>query len=75
MEKDSHLGRLLELADLVLEKLYARVEAADPMELNPQAMKHITGVMKDLKDIRAGTHDNAGHITVVFLGEGEQYSA
>ena len=75
MDKDSHLGRILELADLVLEKLYARVEAADPMELNPQAMKHITGVMKDLKDIHAGTRDDAGSITVVFLGEGEQYSA
>ena len=75
MEKDTNLGRLLQLAELVLEKLYARVEAADPTELNPQAMKHITGVMKDLKDIHAGTRDDPGHITVVFLGEGEQYSA
>lgn len=68
-------GKLLCLADKILEKLSARVDASDPMELNPQAMKHITGVMKDLKDIQSGAQESdAGVIQVVFQGELEVYS-
>ena len=65
---------LLAVAQLLLEKLTQRVRDAGPQELNPQAMKHITGVLKDLKDIRSGAADDArGQLTVVFTGDWEEY--
>ena len=65
---------LLAVAQLLLDKLTERVRDATAAELNPQAMKHITGVMKDLKDIRSGAADNTpGQLTVVFSGPWEEY--
>ena len=62
------------VAALLLDKLTQRVREATAQELNPQAMKHITGVLKDLKDIRGGTEDkDPGQLTVVFSGEWEEY--
>ena len=60
------------VAQLLLDKLTEKVRTAPPAELNPQAMKHITGVLKDLKDIRSGAADSTqGQLTVVFTGEWE----
>ena len=49
---DQREEKLLALADQILEKLSRRVSAEDADTLNPQALKHITGVMKDLRDLQ-----------------------
>ena len=74
-KKEKRLHRLQSVADTIIEKLEVRVSALDPLEMNPQALKHITGVMKDLKDIQsADGGEETGKITVVFTGELEEYS-
>lgn len=78
MEKKDkqRLQKLQAVGDVILNKLKLRVESLDPMEMNPQMLKHFTGVMKDLKDIHAaaGPDSGSGQITVVFAGELEAYS-
>lgn len=78
MDKKSsqRLRKLQGVGDVVLEKLRLRVDSLEPMEMNPQMLKHMTGVMKDLKDIlTASVEDTANTgITVVFTGELEEYS-
>jgi len=75
-KQEKRLKRLQAVADMVVEKLEVKVAALEPLEINPQALKHITGVMKDLKDIQsAGTDtEDTGKITVVFTGELEEFS-
>ena len=69
------LKKLQGVGDVVLEKLRLRVDSLDPMEMNPQMLKHMTGVMKDLKDIlTVSGEETGGGITVVFTGELEDYS-
>lgn len=63
--------KLLELADMLLDKLRICVERWQPEQLNPQMMKHATGVLKDLKDIRTGADPEAAQVTVVFEGKWE----
>ncbi len=75
-KKTQRLRKLQGVGDVVLEKLRLRVDSLEPMEMNPQMLKHMTGVMKDLKDIlTASGEETAGSITVVFAGELEEYSA
>ena len=73
---NDRLERLQQLADTVLEKLCSRVEEEMPMKLEVQTLKHITGLIKDLKDIHMSGRqtDNAGQITVVFEGDMEALS-
>ena len=44
--------RLQSVADKLLDKVEALVESGDPMYMNSQAMKHISGVLKDIKEIQ-----------------------
>lgn len=46
------LEKMQSLADMILEKIRIRIEQTEPGEINPQTLKHLTGVMKDLKDIQ-----------------------
>ena len=39
------------LADIILDKIRICVEQTKPENVSPQSFKHITGIMKDLKDI------------------------
>lgn len=48
----ARMEKMQALADTILEKLRIRVEQTQPEEINPQTFKHMTGVMKDLKDIQ-----------------------
>lgn len=48
----ARLEKMQALADTILEKIRIRVEQTQPEDINPQAFKHMTGVMKDLKDIQ-----------------------
>lgn len=70
---DQREEKLLALADQILEKLTRRVAAEDADTLNPQALKHITGVMKDLRDLQQDAKDT-GAITVTFAGQWEPYN-
>lgn len=71
------LKKLQTLADLLLDKLKDRIEAEDPQTMNPQAIKHITGVMKDIRDIQLTRPEEdlkSAQLTVCWEGEWEKYS-
>ena len=71
------LERLQKIADMLTEKLQQRVALEDPATMNPQAIKHITGVLKDLRDIqltRPEQERDVSAITVLWEGEVAQYS-
>ena len=51
-QKVSRAEKLQSVADKLLSKVEALVEASDPMEMDTQAMKHISGVLKDIKEIQ-----------------------
>ena len=40
------------VADEILEKIRLRVGLEEPETMNPQSLRHLTGVLKDLKDIQ-----------------------
>ena len=65
--------KLLRLADTILDKLTQRINSEEGDTLNPQALKHITGVMKDIRDLQQDATDT-GQITVTFAGEWEPYN-
>ncbi len=65
--------KLLRLADTILEKLTRRLQSEEGDTLNPQALKHITGVMKDIRDLQQDAKDT-GEILVTFSGEWEPYN-
>ena len=44
--------RLQSVADKLLDKVEALVETGDLVYMNSQAMKHISGVLKDIKEIQ-----------------------
>jgi len=73
----ARLEKLQRLADTILDKLKHKVELEDPEQMNPQSLKHITGVMKDLRDIqltRTDTDRDSMQVTVLWEGELERYS-
>ncbi len=49
MEEFERLERLYQLADMVVDKLRSVLEAG---EMTPQGLKHITGTMKDIKEVQ-----------------------
>lgn len=51
-QQATRAARLQTVADKLLGKVEALVEASDPMEMDTQAMKHISGVLKDIKEIQ-----------------------
>lgn len=44
--------RLQTVADKLLGKVEGLLDSLDPVELDTQAMKHISGVLKDIKEIQ-----------------------
>ena len=68
---------LQSLADTIAQKLRLRLEAEDPQTMNPQAIKHITGMLKDLRDIQLTRPDSTAdslQLTVCWEGVPESYS-
>ena len=54
-QKVSRAERLQSVADKVLNMIEALVDACDPTEMDTQSMKHISGVLRDIKELqRAG---------------------
>ena len=50
-QKVSRAERLNVAADLLLERVVALVGNGDPPDMDTQGMKHISGILKDLKEI------------------------
>ena len=50
--KVDRAAKLLDVSDLLLEKVRAALESYDDIPLDSQSMKHISGVLKDLKEIQ-----------------------
>lgn len=50
-QKLSSAEKLNKAADLLLERVVALVINGDPLDMDTQGMKHISGVLKDLKEI------------------------
>ena len=48
----SRAEKLQSAADMLLGKVVALIEASDPIEMDTQSMKHISGVLKDIKEIQ-----------------------
>lgn len=55
--KVSSIERLETVADKVLVKIEAYIDACDPVEIDTQSMKHISGVLKDIKDVMRNRKD------------------
>ena len=51
-QKVSRAEKLNNAADMLLGKVVALIEASDPMDMDTQAMKHISGVLRDIKEIQ-----------------------
>jgi DNA-binding GntR family transcriptional regulator len=49
--------RLQTVADKVLNMVEAYIEASDPTEIDTQSMKHISGVLKDIKEVQRYSKD------------------
>ena len=49
MNEIERLNKLWELGDLVAHKVKEHLETA---EVNPQGLKHLTGVLKDIRDVQ-----------------------
>lgn len=50
-------SRLETVADKVLDIVEAYIEASDPTSIDTQSMKHISGVLKDIKDVKRNGKD------------------
>ena len=61
------LSALQEIADTLTEKLRKRVDMEDAQNMNPQTVKHITGILKDLRDLQLTTADTQREGTTVTL--------
>ena len=56
-QKVSSIERLESVADKVLNKVEAYIDACDPTAIDTQSMKHISGVLKDIKDVMKNRKD------------------
>lgn len=50
-QKVSRAERLNDATEMLLKIAVAQMQARDPMEIDTQEMKHISGVLKDIKEI------------------------
>ena len=56
-QEASRASRLQTVADKVLKMVEAYIEASDPLEIDTQSMKHISGVLKDIKEVQRSPKD------------------
>lgn len=50
--KVDRAARLLDVSDLLLEKVRKLIDSDDKIAMDTQGMKHLSGVLKDLKEIQ-----------------------
>ena len=70
------LCRLQQTADVILDRINRHLELTDAGELTPQAFKHYSGTLKDIRDIHLQRIDEevSSAITVELGQELEDYS-
>lgn len=56
-QKVSSIERLEAVADKVLDKVEAYIDACDPTGIDTMSLKHISGVLRDIKDVKRGRKD------------------
>ena len=56
-QKVSSIERLETVADKVLDIIEAHINALDPIEVDTQSLKHISGVLKDIKEVKRNRKD------------------
>ena len=56
-QKVSSATRLETVADKVLDIIEAHINALDPLEVDTQSLKHISGVLKDIKEVKRNGKD------------------
>ena len=56
-QKVSRAERLQNVADKLLAIVEARVDASDPTGMDTQSMKHISGILKDIKEVQRSPKD------------------
>ena len=53
----SRASRLETVADKVLDMVEAYIDASDPTEIDTQSLKHISGVLRDIKEVKRNGKD------------------
>ncbi len=56
-QKVDRATKLQTVADKVLNMVEAYIEASDPTAIDTQSMKHISGVLKDIKEVQRTSKD------------------
>ena len=56
-QKVSRAERLQNVADKVLDMIEVLVDASNPTEMDTKSMKHISGVLKDIKEVQRSPKD------------------
>ena len=56
-QKVSSIERLESVADKVLTKVEAYIDSCEPTSIDTQGLKHISGVLKDIKDVMRSRKD------------------
>ena len=56
-QKVSSFERLESVADKVLDKVEAYIDACSPTAIDTQSLKHISGVLRDIKEVKRNRKD------------------
>ena len=52
MTENTHNGALQQAADILLKKVRNRLESTETDDLTPQAAKHFSSTLKDIRDLQ-----------------------
>lgn len=66
--------KLIEASDLLLCKVVELLEDNEGLPINSQSMKHISGVLRDVKEIQMIKSEAANVIEVVFAAGPEEWN-
>lgn len=73
-KKKTGWEKMQAVADEILEKVRQRVTLEEPETMSPQSMRHLTGVLKDLKDIQMPREQQEkSTVTVCISAELEEF--
>ena len=62
------------VADEILEKVHQRVILEEPETMSPQSIRHLTGVLKDLRDLQTPSQQQEKQtVTVRLAAELEEF--
>ena len=77
MEQKKDLKDLRQVADMLLSRVKGKLEDTGSAELTPQAAKHYSSTLKDIRDIQMcrEEQENQGGVVVQICPELEEYSS